>query len=203
MIWKQRKNGFFNVWKEEDSFKAYTMGYRNIGTISRTHGTTGAMILTQCPDASIALQSGTPVLIGFSANFAKPYILLSCESYKQSLIIMVKGVQMSDIDQLKDNGVFIDEKELLRDNEQYYISDLLNCTAIDEQGNILGTITDVWIMPANDVWVLTTKDGDIPLPVIDDVIIATDINKKQIVIRLIEGLRDLLTGSDHDESNLD
>lgn len=179
------------------------MGYRNIGTISRTHGTAGAMILTQCPDASIALQSGTPVLIGFSANFAKPYILTSCESYKQTLIIMLKGVTMSNIDQLKDNGVFIDEKELLRDNEQYYISDLLECKVIDEQGNLLGRITDVWIMPANDVWVLTTKDGDIPLPVIDDVILSTDIEKKQIVIRLIDGLTDLLPGGDQDESNLD
>lgn len=179
------------------------MGYRNIGTISRTHGTAGAMILTQCPDASIALKSGTTVLIGFSANFAKPYILTSCESYKQSLVIMLKGVGMSDIDQLRDNGVFIDEKQLLRDNEQYYISDLLECTAIDEEGHILGKITDVWIMPANDVWVLTTKDGDIPLPVIDDVIISTDIEKKQIVIRLIDGLKDLLPSGDQDESNLD
>ena len=67
------------------------MGYRNIGTISRTHGTAGAMILTQCTDASLALQSGTPVLIGFSANFAKSYILTSCESYKQSLIMVDPG----------------------------------------------------------------------------------------------------------------
>ena len=123
------------------------MGYRKIGTISRTHGTAGAMILTQCTDASLALQSGTPVLIGFSANFAKSYILTSCESYKQSLIIMLKGVTMSDIDQL--------------------------------------------------------KDGDIPLPLIDDVILSTDIEKKQIVIRLIDGLTDLLPGGDKDQSNLD
>jgi len=116
---------------------------------------------------------------------------------------MMKGVTKSNIDQLKDNGVFIDEKELLRDNEQYYISDLLECQALDEQGNLLGRITDVWIMPANDVWVLTTKDGDIPLPVIDDVILSTDIEKKQIVIRLIDGLTDLLPGGDQDESNLD
>ena len=179
------------------------MGYRNIGTISRTHGTAGAMILTQCPDASIALKSGTKVLIGFSANFSKPYVLTSCESYKQSLVITLKGVVMSDIDNLRDNGVFIDENELLRDNEQYYISDLLECTAIDEEGKILGNITDVWIMPANDVWVLTTKDGDIPLPVIDDVILSTDIEKKQIMIRLIDGLKDLLPGANQDESNLD
>jgi len=66
----------------------------------------------------------------------------------------------------------------------------------------LGTITDVWIMPANDVWVLSMPEGDIPLPVIDDVILSVDIPKKQIIIRLIDGLRDLLPKSS-DDSQLD
>jgi hypothetical protein len=35
------------------------------------------------------------------------------------------------------------------------------------------------------------------------VILSTDIEKKQIVIRLIDGLTDLLPGGDQDESNLD
>ncbi|MFN4767050.1 MAG: hypothetical protein ACK5IF_03080, partial [Ignavibacteria bacterium] len=68
------------------------MGYRNIGTISRTHGTSGAMILTQCPDTSIKIKPGTQVLIGFSASFSKPYTLTSCETYKQSLIITLHNV---------------------------------------------------------------------------------------------------------------
>ena len=109
---------------------------------------------------------------------------------------------MDDIVNLKDNGVFIDEQALLRDEEQYFISDLIGCTGIDEQGKVLGTITDVWIMPANDVWVLSTPEGDIPLPVIDEVILSTEIQKKQVVIRLIDGLRDLLP-SQTDDSNLD
>ena len=178
------------------------MGYRNIGTISRTHGTSGAMILTQCPDTSIKIKPGTQVLIGFSASFSKPYTLTSCETYKQSLIITLHNVAMNDISDLKDNGVFIEETALLRKDDNYFISDLIGCSGIDEQGNILGTITDVWIMPANDVWVLSMPEGDIPLPVIDDVIRSVDIQKKQIVIRLIEGLRDLLPKSSND-SQLD
>ncbi|GDX63260.1 MAG: ribosome maturation factor RimM [Ignavibacteria bacterium] len=178
------------------------MGYRNIGTISRTHGTSGAMILTQCPDTSIKIKPGTQVLIGFSASFSKPYTLTSCETYKQSLIITLHNVGMNDISDLKDNGVFIEETALLRSDDNYFISDLIGCSGIDEQGNILGTITDVWIMPANDVWVLSMPEGDIPLPVIDDVIRSVDIQKKQIVIRLIEGLRDLLPKSSND-SQLD
>ncbi|MFM8840192.1 MAG: ribosome maturation factor RimM [bacterium] len=179
------------------------MGYRNIGTISRTHGTAGAMILTQCPDSSISLKPGTQVLVGFSASYSKPYTLTSCETYKQSLIIMLRGIEMKDINELKDNGVFIDESLLFRDKEQYYVSDLIGCKGIDEQGNILGEITDVWIMPANDVWVLTTKEGDIPLPVIDDVIVSTDIENKSIVIRLIDGLRDLLPNQSENDEHLD
>ena len=179
------------------------MGYRNIGTISRTHGTSGAMILTQCPDPSIALPDGTNVLIGFSANFSTPYVLTSCQTHKQSLIITLKGIGMNDVDALKDNGVFIDESVLLRDTEQFFVSDLIGCTAYDERGTRLGEITDVWIMPANDVWVLSTKEGDIPLPVIDDVIVSTDINSKRIIVRMMDGLRDLLPGASNDEEHLD
>jgi len=178
------------------------MGYRNIGTISRTHGTSGAMILTQCPDTSIHIKPGTQVLIGFSASFSKPYTLTSCETYKQSLIITLNNVSMNDISVLKDNGVFIEETALLRTDDNFFISDLIGCSGMDEQGNLLGTITDVWIMPANDVWVLSMPEGDIPLPVIDDVILSVDIPKKQIIIRLIDGLRDLLPKSS-DDSQLD
>lgn len=178
------------------------MGYRNIGTISRTHGTAGAMILTQCPDTSINIKPGTQVLVGFSASFSKPFTLTSCETYKQSLIITLNNVTMNDIAELKDNGVFIDESALLRGDDNYFISDLIGCSGIDEDGKLLGTITDVWIMPANDVWVLSMPEGDIPLPVIDEVILSVDIQKKQIVIRLIDGLLDLLPRKS-DDSNLD
>ena len=51
-------------------------------------------------------------------------------------------------------------------------------------------------MPANDVWVVKTAQGDVPLPVIDDVIKKVDIAKKQIEVFLIEGLMELAGGED-------
>jgi ribosomal 30S subunit maturation factor RimM len=47
-------------------------------------------------------------------------------------------------------------------------------------------------MPANDVWVMKTEQGEIPLPVIDDVIISTDISKKTITVYMMDGLLDLV-----------
>lgn len=177
------------------------MGFRNIGTISRAYGTQGQIILSDCPDASLKLVPGSEVIIGFSAAFGKPYTILTCESYKQTLVLSLKGITTNDIPALADNGVFIDESLLLRGDEQYFISDLLGCTVINEQGIVQGEIIDVWIMPANDVWVMKTPEGEIPLPVIDEVIKKTDITSKTITIHMMDGLADLAKQSEqnHEE----
>jgi 16S rRNA processing protein RimM len=43
-------------------------------------------------------------------------------------------------------------------------------------------------MPGNDVYVVRNGEKEILLPVIDDVIISTDIDSGRMVIHLMEGL---------------
>jgi 16S rRNA processing protein RimM len=103
----------------------------------------------------------------------------------------LKGVESSDIKSLIETGIFVDENYILRKNEHYYISEIIGCSVINNSGEHLGVISDVWIMPANDVWVMQTEKGEIPLPVIDDVILSTDILNKTITVYMMEGLLDL------------
>ena len=167
------------------------MGFRYVGTISREYGTQGEIILSECPDPALQLHSGTKVLLGYSAQFAKEYTILQCSPYKNTLKIQLQGVQSSDIKSLRETGIFVDEQYILRKNEQYYISEIIGCSVVNQAGEHLGIISDVWIMPANDVWVMKTEQGEIPLPVIDDVIISTDISNKTITVYMMEGLLDL------------
>jgi 16S rRNA processing protein RimM len=167
------------------------MGYRYIGTISRAYGTKGGIILSECPDSSLSIKPGSSIKVGFSAQFGKDYILESCQKYKNTLLVQLRGIGTQDIAGLVENGIFMDEAALLRSDDQYYVSDIINCTVLDQQGNTLGQITDVWIMPANDIWVLHTQQGDVPLPVIDDIIIRVDIAAKTIIINPMEGLMEL------------
>lgn len=75
---------------------------------------------------------------------------------------------------------------------RYRIGDIEGCTVVDDSGEYLGTISDIWLMPANDVWVVTTSSGStIPLPVIDDVILSVDLTQRNIRVRLLPGLRDI------------
>jgi len=53
-------------------------------------------------------------------------------------------------------------------------------------------IKDVLNLPANDVWLVETEKGELPLPYIKDVVKRVDIENKRIEINLIDGLTDLI-----------
>jgi 16S rRNA processing protein RimM len=99
---------------------------------------------------------------------------------------------------LLDNAVFANSSDIgALSIDRFRIGDIEGSSVIDESGNLLGTITDVWILPANDVWVMTTPSKTtIPLPVIDEVILKVDVNTKQITVRLLDGLERIDTHED-------
>jgi 16S rRNA processing protein RimM len=77
------------------------------------------------------------------------------------------------------------------EDDQYYYHEIIGCNVVTEEGETLGTITDILTPGANDVWVVTRPVGKpILLPVIDDVILKVDIAAKQIQVYIMEGLID-------------
>jgi 16S rRNA processing protein RimM len=77
------------------------------------------------------------------------------------------------------------------EDDQYYYHEIIGCNVVTEEGETLGTITDILTPGANDVWVVTRPLGKpILLPVIDDVILKVDIAAKQIQVYIMEGLID-------------
>mgnify|MGYP000934394711 CR=1 FL=1 len=85
--------------------------------------------------------------------------------------------------------VFIDaDKKSGKYKEEFMVQEIIGCSAIDHiTKNTIGTINDVWQLPANDVWVIMTPDNkEILLPVIDSTVIAVHTEKKYIEIALME-----------------
>ena len=68
---------------------------------------------------------------------------------------------------------------------------LLAVSVVTEDGETLGTVTDILTPGANDVWVVTRPVGKhVLLPVIDDVVLNVDIAAKKILVYIMEGLID-------------
>jgi 16S rRNA processing protein RimM len=69
----------------------------------------------------------------------------------------------------------------------------LDCNVFDiDKNEIIGKIVDIWEMPANNVWIVKTEQGNVPLPVIDDVIKEKDFINKIIKIKMLDGLEELM-----------
>ncbi|MBO4787348.1 MAG: 16S rRNA processing protein RimM, partial [Lachnospiraceae bacterium] len=72
---------------------------------------------------------------------------------------------------------------------EYYVSDLIGCEVVEEDGKLLGTLIDVMTTGANDVYIVKTKAGkEVLLPVIPDCIKNVDIENKKITVFLMPGL---------------
>jgi 16S rRNA processing protein RimM len=170
-----------------------------IGVLGRVHGLDGTFVLSDAIPLPSGLAVGTVVSIGFSRDFTKPFCVESFVQTEHRTLLKVKEISSSEAaSQLLDNAVFANSSDIgALSIDRFRIGDIEGSSVIDESGNLLGTITDVWILPANDVWVMTTPlKNTIPLPVIDEVILKVDVNTKQITVRLLDGLERVDTHED-------
>ena len=74
----------------------------------------------------------------------------------------------------------------------YYIADLIGCEVYDENGKILGNISDVFNTGANDIYAVSAPQRkDLLIPVTDETILDVNIDDKKVKVHLLEGLDEL------------
>lgn len=115
------------------------------------------------------MQKGRPVL-GFSG--------INDRTAAESLIGKVLTIERKNAPKLEDNT--------------YYIKDLIGLSVLDENGEVVGEISNVIIGPAQDCYEITDSNNKTFLvPAVEEFVIKIDLEAKQVVLKLIEGLRDL------------
>ena len=104
----------------------------------------------------------------------------------------VKFQELANPEQVKELKGFqvqtIKNKSDLKDGEFFY-TDLIGCSIIDEKKNILGTVKNVEEFPAQITLRVSRKNGqDFFVPFIKEFIKDVNIDEKFIQIKVIEGL---------------
>jgi len=136
------------------------------------------------------------IVIGYSENTGSIFTVSEYRLSRKRLHIRLKQTLSSaQIVDFKEMGVFIDEGNILfeDENESYFISDLIGCEVYStNEDEYIGEIVDVYTMPANDVWVVRTNEGDLPVPAVKEFIIDINMEQKKIIIEMHEGLSDLI-----------
>lgn len=110
----------------------------------------------------------------------KSFDLLSFEGYDNiNLVEKFKGAMLK-----------VPESQLGELNEgEYYFHEIIGCTVVTEEGETVGTVSEILTPGANDVWVVKRNNGkEALIPYIEDIVKNVDVEAKIITIRPMEGL---------------
>jgi 16S rRNA processing protein RimM len=110
------------------------------------------------------------------------------------VILKFKGIDnINDVEKYRKKSLYVTRENAVKlKRNEYFIADLIGHKVTSDEGEDLGTLTDVLQTGANDVYVIS-KEGvdDILVPAIRDCIQDVDIAGEQMMIHLLPGLREL------------
>lgn len=154
------------------------------GKIVNTHGINGEIKIEPWCDSARFLQ-----------NFDIFYIdggefnVTSSREHKNMLLAKLEGVDsVEDAQKLKQKIITIDCSEVTLPDGRYFVQDLIGLHVLEENGEFFGNVFDVLTMPAHDVYHVKSEGGDHYIPAVPEFIKSIDLEKQQIIVKLIEGM---------------
>jgi 16S rRNA processing protein RimM len=121
-----------------------------------------------------------------------PHAVNRMRRHQTGMIIHFDGLTDRDMAEvLREQFVYVhvDDAIPLEDGE-YYLFQIEGIHVVTEDGETLGHLSGLLETGANDVYIITTPEGDeLLLPVIPDVIKQVDVPGGVMTVHLLEGLR--------------
>ncbi len=161
-----------------------------VGVITQTHGIKGEVKVFPTTDDVNRFKKLKEVTL----DNGKERLVLEIEGvkfFKQYVILKFKGLDsINDIEKYKRAKLLVNRENAvrLRKNE-YFIADLIGMEVMTDEGRRLGTLKDVLLTGANDVYVVERENGaEVLLPAIKECILEVDMEKGCMTVHVLDGL---------------
>lgn len=164
-----------------------------VGVITSPHGVRGEVKVFPTTDDVNRFKKLKSVLL----DTGKEKTALEIEHvkfFKNMVILKFKGFDnMNDVEAWRQKDLLIDRKQAVKlSPDENFIVDLIGLKVITDNGETLGTMTDVIQTGANDVYCVASPSGkEILLPAIKDCILKVDLEKNEMLVHVLDGLLDL------------
>ncbi len=153
-----------------------------VGFLRRAHGVNGEMIMDPMTDFPERLRNRKVYLGDEHASNR----LQSVRQHGKSFLVRIEGCSSpEDAAAFRNTVVYVKAEQLppLPDGE-YYHHQILGLNIVDEAGEVLGVLEQILDTKANDVYLVRKTDGgELLLPVVEEVILAYDLERGQIIVR--------------------
>lgn len=119
--------------------------------------------------------------------------IVSLRSKKGTLIADIREIDTIEKAQsMKNTELYANREDLPPLSEgRYYVVDILDLDVVTDEGRRLGRIKDVFNTGSNDVYTVVDQNNkEYFIPIIDEVLLNTDMEKGEVLVHLTKGLID-------------
>lgn len=164
-----------------------------VGVITSTHGVRGEVKVFPTTDDAKRFKKLKTVIL----DTGKGQTTLEIEQvkfFKNMVILKFDGVDtMNEVEGWRQKDLLITRDQAIPlEEDEFFITDLIGLNVVTDEGETLGTLTDVMETGANDVYCVKTPEGkELLLPAIRDCILDVDLDKEEMLVHVLPGLLDL------------
>ena len=164
-----------------------------VGVITSTHGVRGEVKVFPTTDDPARFKKLKNVVLDTGKEMIDLEVA-GVKFFKNMVIVKFKGIDnINDVEKYRQKSLYVTRENAVKlKKNEYFIADLIGLVAKSDEGEDLGTLSDVLQTWANDVYVLS-KEGsdDILLPAIRECVKEVDLDNGEITVHLLPGLREL------------
>lgn len=167
-----------------------------IGRVTKAHGLKGEVVVKPLTDLTERFAVGAEVLLD-----GAPTTIATARPHQGRQLLRFEGVTDRDEAELLRGRELAVVRGDLDDAEYFFAHELVGMTVADEDGNVLGEVTDLIEIPAlagYDLLEVTGEDGDTwLLPDSDDlVVVAVDPTDETSYLMVVDPPEGLLPGTE-------
>lgn len=154
------------------------------GRIVNTHGVRGEVRVEVWADSPESLLDVRVFYID-----GQPRNVLESRAHKGMLLVRFEGIDdVSEAQKYKGRTLSADREAIRTEEGRYFVEDLIGLQVICMDGKRFGSVFDVLSMPAHDVYVVRSDDGEHMIPAVGQFVKEIDVENGFIRVELIEGM---------------
>lgn len=155
------------------------------GKIVNTHGLRGEVKALYYTDGPAFFNHVKTLHLSDGRTFS----LKSCRQNRGAVLLKLEGVDTVEAAKKIVGQEILVARETLPPlpEGRYYIADILGMEMVTDTGRVLGTVVDVFKTGSNDVYTVR-GEREYLIPVIDEVVLSTDLAERRITIKPLKGL---------------
>ena len=165
-----------------------------IGAVTKTHGVRGEVKVFPMTDDVNRFRKLSEIIVRKKSGAEETLEVESARFFKNMVILKLHGIDtVEKAEEYRGSALFVTRENAvpLSENE-YYIADLIDLAVLTDNGEALGTLTDVLSTGANDVYEVTSDTGkQYLIPAIRDCILDVNIEAGTMTIHPLPGLLEL------------